>query len=206
MPLNRILNSIIHDNYDFSVLLFNAPYSIIANSVFYNNSVGIEVVNSSYVEIYNNIIEKNGVGVCIESPDIYDVGARLRALIRMWEKRKLPSRGATKVTVSDCRIFGNIYINIIVIGTNFVTIRNSDINNASEANIFAWQSILKVYNCTIYTSRVGIYVEECPVNTIIGNRIYNHSYAGFKLFKCVYTGVLYWIILNLLAINLLKQG
>ncbi len=188
-----ILNSIIHDNYEFGILLFNADHSIIGNNLIFNNNIGVAIINSSYIDVFNNTVINNNVGVCVESPDIYDAGVRLRELIRMWERRRLPSRGAVKITISNCRISMNTYDNIIVIGCNFVTIKNSEISNSKGNNIFFWEtSTLKVYNCTIHSARYGIYLEECPVNTILNNRIYNHSFAGILIYKCVYQGVLYW--------------
>jgi len=188
-----ILGNVIHDNYDFGILLFNADHSIIGNNLIFNNNVGVAIVNSSYIDFFNNTVINNNVGVCVESPDIYDAGVRLRKMIRMWERRELPSRGAAKITISNCRISMNTYDNIIVIGCNFVTIKNSEISNSQGNNIFFWEtSTLKVYNCTIHSARHGIYLEECPVNTILNNRIYNHSFAGILMYKCVYQGVLYW--------------
>jgi len=188
-----ILSSIIHDNYEFGILLFNADHSIIGNNLIFNNNVGVAIVNSSYIDFFNNTVINNNVGVCVESPDIYDSGVRLRKMIRMWERRKVPSRGAAKITISNCHISRNTHDNIVVIGCNFVTIKNSEISNSEGNNIFFWEtSTLKVYNCTIHSARYGIYLEECPVNTILNNKIYNHSFAGILMYKCVYQGVLYW--------------
>ena len=188
-----ILDSIIHDNYEFGILLFNADHSIIGNNIISNNNVGVAIVNSSYVDFFNNTVIYNNVGVCVESPDIYDPGVRLRKMIRMWKRRRIPSRGAAKIVISDCKISMNTYDNIIVIGCNFVTIKNCEISNSEGNNIFFWEtSTLKVYNSTIHSARYGIYLEECPVNTILNNKIYNHSFAGILIYKCIYQGVLHW--------------
>ena len=195
-----VLNSVIHDNYDFGILLYNADHSIIGNNVFSNNSVGVAIINSSYVDFFNNTVINNNVGICVESPDIYDAGVRLRALMRMWEQGKVPSRGAAKITIDNCYVSGNTYSNIIIIGCNFVTVKNSEISNSKGNNIFCWESSMtKIYNCTIHSAHNGIYFEECPVNTILNNKVYNHSFAGIFMYRCVYQGVLYWNHLENLA-------
>ena len=188
-----ILNSVIHDNYHFGILLYNGDCSIIGNNLIYNNDIGVAIVNSSYVDFFNNTVINNNVGICVESPDIYDAGARLRSLIKMWRDRKIPSRGAAKIVISQCRVLDNAYTNIIVIGSNFVTIKDSEIGITNGNNIFCWESsMIKIYNCTIYSGHNGIYLEECPVNTILNSRIYNHSFAGILIYKCTEQGVLHW--------------
>ena len=188
-----ILNNLIYSNYDYGILLVNADHSIIGNNVIYNNNVGVAIVNSSYIDFFNNTVINNNLGVCIETPDINDVGVRLRKLIRMWEHHKIPSRGAVKITISGCYIAENKYTNVAVSECNFVTIRDSFIGETEGSNIFFWESsTVKIFNCTINSARYGIYLEESPVNTILGNEIYNHSFAGILTYKCIYQGVLYW--------------
>ena len=188
-----IINNVIHDNYEFGLLLFNADNSIIGNNLIFNNNVGVAIVNSSYIDFFNNTVLYNNLGVIVESPDIYDAGVRLRKMMRMWDNRKVPFRGAVKITIDNSIISHNVYTNLAVIGCNFVEIKNSEISNSQGNNIFFWEtSTLKVYNCTIHSARYGIYLEECPVNTILGNKIYNHSFAGILIYKCVYQGVLHW--------------
>ncbi len=188
-----ILDSVIHDNYHFGVLLYNSDHSIIGNNLIYNNPIGAAIVNSSYVDFFNNTVIYNNIGLCIESPDIYDAGARLRSLGNMWLDGKVPSRGAAKIVVSDCKIMRNTYTNIATVGCNFVTIKNSEIGFSNGNNIFCWEdSMTKIYNCTIHSAHNGIYLEECPVNTILNNKIYNHSFAGILIYKCTEQGVLHW--------------
>lgn len=186
-------NSLIHDNYDFGLVLYRADYSIIGNNKIYNNRIGIAVLNSSFVELFNNTVFNNSLGICIETPDIYDAGVRLRAIMSMVDKGKMPFRGAQKITVTESLIYNNEYSNIAVIGCNFVTIKNSQILNSKGNNIFFWEdSIVKIYNCSISSARVGIYLDECQTNTILGNNIYNHSFAGVFIYRCNDFGVLYW--------------
>lgn len=192
-----ILNSKIHDNYDYGIMLFSTSHAIIGNNIFSNNSIGVALVNSSFIDFYNNTVSNNSVGICVESPDIIDIGARLRALNDMYYKeRKVPPRGGTKITIADSYVSDNIFFNIIVIESNFVTITRTIICGASVANVFSYQSIIKIHNCTIANGWIGAYIEECPIVTILGNKIFNNSYIGLKFFKCVYTGVLHWIHLE----------
>ena len=198
-----ILNSKIHDNYDYGVLLIEAPYAVIANNIFTNNSIGVALVNSSYIVFDNNTVENNSIGVCIEGStilDFYDFGELLKTLHKMYfEEGKLPDRGATKIDISNSYISNNKFFNIIVIDTNFVTITGVTCSGASIANIFTYRSIIKIHNSTIHSSRIGIYIEECPVVTLLSNRVYNNTYIGIKTYHIIYMGVLRWLHLEPIA-------
>ena len=194
-----ILNSRIHHNYDFGVLLVNASHSMIGNSIFHDNVRGIAVMNSSYIELFNNTIENNYAGVMLQAFDTFNAGPRLRELIEMCKRGIVPSRGPTKLTVSNCRIINNEFLNVLSLGCNFVTVANSECSGASTVNVLSYQSILKVYNCSVHSSWIGIMLYESPINTVIGNRIYNHSRIGLKVYKCCSMGILHWLHLELVG-------
>jgi len=194
-----ILNSRIHHNYDFGVLLVNASHSMIGNSIFYGNVRGIVATGSSYIELFNNTIENNYAGVMLQALDIFNAGPRLRELIKMCQQGIVPPRGPTKLTVSNCYIVNNEFLNVLSLGCNFVTIADSECSGASTVNILSYQSILKVYNCSVHSSWIGIMLYESPINTVIGNRIYNHSRIGLKVYKCCSMGILHWLHLELVG-------
>ncbi len=192
-----ILNSKIHDNYDYGLLLFNANNSVIANNEFYGNALAVSIIDSSFTEFYNNTVENNYAGVLVRSSYV-DMG--LAEIYTMYNKREiLPPRGSVKQTISNCRIVNNHYANIILAGTNFATIANSECGGASVVNILVYRSIAKIYNCTIHSSWLGILLYESPIVTITGNKVYGNSRAGIKIYKCCSMGILYWLHLEPVA-------
>ena len=186
-----ILNSKIHNNYDFGVLLVNANHSLIGNSIFYDNVVGIALVNSSHVDLFNNIIKGNYAGIVLNSPDI-----SLRELVKMYKRGIVPPRGPEKISISNSHLLGNKLLDIVASGCNFVSIVGSECSSASTINILSYQSIIKVCNSSIHSGWIGIMLYQSPINTIIGNRIYNHTRIGLKIYECCSMGILYWVHLE----------
>ena len=185
-----VLNSKIHDNYNYGILLFNASYAIIGNNVLYNNSVGCAIVKSSFIELFNNTIVNNSVGVYIDKAAIHHVRVH-QALL---SKGLKPDTGPTKITILRSKVSDNFNLNIVIKGCNFVTVGETACGGASAINIFAYQSnIIKIYKCEIHSSWIGIYIEECPTSTILNNRIYGNSHIGIKIYKCFTAGVLHWL-------------
>ena len=192
-----ILNSKIHDNYDYGLLLFNANYSLIANNEFYGNRLGVSIVDSSFIQFHNNTVKNNYAGVLIRSSHV-ELG--IADLVRMYNERGiLPPRGPAKQVISNCRIINNQHINIVLAGTNFATIANSECGSTSVINILVYRSIAKIFNCTIHTSWMGILLYESPIVTITNNRIYNHTRIGIKIYKCCGMGILHWLHLEPIA-------
>ncbi|MCD6242466.1 right-handed parallel beta-helix repeat-containing protein, partial [Candidatus Bathyarchaeota archaeon] len=191
-----ILNSKIHNNYDYGLLLFNANYSVIANNEFYGNALAISILDSSFVEFDNNTVRDNYAGVLVRSSGV-EIG--IAELCRMYERGVLPPRGAVKQTISNCRIINNHFVNVMLSGTNFATIVNSECSNASAMNILVYRSIAKVFNCSIHSGWIGALIYESPIVTFTGNRVYNHSHIGLKIYKCCSMGILHWLHLEPIA-------
>jgi parallel beta-helix repeat protein len=198
-----ILNSKIHDNYDYGILLIEAPYAVIANNIFSSNSIGVALANSSYIVFYNNTVENNSIGVCVEGStalDFYDFGELIKTLPKIYfGKGKVPDRGATKIDICNSYISNNKFFNIIVIDTSFVTITGVTCSGAAVANIFAYRSMIKIHNSIIHSSRIGVYIEDCPLVTLLSNEVYNNTYIGIKLYHIIYMGILRWLHLEPIA-------
>lgn len=187
-----IINSIIHDNYDFGILICNASHALIGNNVFSNNSIGCALVRASYIDFFNNTVVNNAIGILTDRAEINDIGIMRPKLMK---RGIIPYMGLTKIDISNSVISNNT-VNIAIRGSNFVTVKGVDCGNGF-VNILVHQSnVVKICNSSIYSGWIGIHVEECPATTILGNRIYNNSHIGIKLYKCYMMQMMYWLCLE----------
>ena len=192
-----ILDSKIHDNYDYGLLLFKANNSIIVNNEFYGNALAVSISDSSFVKFHNNTVKENYAGVLIRSSHV-EMG--IAELCRMYyDLGILPPRGPVKQVISNCRIFNNHLANVILSGTNFATIASSECGGASVINVLIYRSIANMHDCSIHSSWMGVMLYESPIVTMVGNRIYNHTRVGIKVYKCCSMGILHWLHLEPIA-------